>query len=151
MDTARNIKTAIILFCAALTARLGMMAIPIYVMVASNIIDYITGIIVAPKRGQKIDSAVALYGLTKKVAMWILVIVGWIIDILLKYAISQMGIGIKLDFFIAAIVAVWIGINEIISILENLNDIGAPVPKFMHKVMKHLKSEIEELTGEGEE
>lgn len=151
MEYLKEIKAVIILLCAALTARLGIMAIPIYVMVGSNVTDYITGIMVAPRRGQKIDSEVAFYGITKKVAMWLLVLVGWIMDILLKYAVNQMGIGFKMDFFIAAIVAVWISINEIISILENLNDMGAPVPKFMHKTMKHLKSEIEDMTGEDED
>ena len=44
---------------------------------------------------------------------------------------------------IACVVAVWLILNEIISILENLKDIGVPMPDFLVKMTKNLKSQIE--------
>lgn len=36
--------------------------------------------------------------------------------------------------------------NEIISILENINDIGVPMPSFMKKLVWNIKSQIEDKT-----
>ena len=43
----------------------------------------------------------------------------------------------------ASLVAVWLIINEIISILENVGDIGVPLPGFLTKIVQGLKSKIE--------
>lgn len=151
MNDLRIVKAFFIGLFAFISSALGAMAIPVYIMIAMSLTDYVTGLIAAPRRGQIIDSKIALYGVIKKVAIWLLVYVGWIIDILLDYMIKQFGVGIQINFLVAAIVAVWLSINEIISVLENINDIGAPVPKFMADIMKYLKTEVEDITGENEE
>ena len=78
--------------------------------------------------------------------MWILIIVGAIIDQLILYACAEIGFRIPFTFAIACVVAVWLICNEIISILENINDIGVPMPAFMNKVVQNIKSQIEEKT-----
>ena len=40
-------------------------------------------------------------------------------------------------------VAIWIVCNEIISILENVNDIGVTLPPFLQPIVKNLKSQVE--------
>ena len=85
--------------------------------------------------------------------MWLLVVVGAIVDQLLKYAATTIGITMPITFLIACVVAIWIICNEIISILENIKDIGAPVPPFLLPLLKNLKSQVEEVakTEEKEE
>ena len=78
--------------------------------------------------------------------MWLLIVVGAIIDQLILYACSEVGFKIPFTFAIACVVAVWLICNEIISILENINDIGVPMPAFLKKVVQNIKSQIEDKT-----
>ena len=53
--------------------------------------------------------------------MWLLVVVGVIIDELIKYSITAIGLSVPFTFLIACIVAIWLICNELISILENIS------------------------------
>lgn len=78
--------------------------------------------------------------------MWLLVAVGAMLDWLLNYAAETVGIMIGLNFVVASIVAVWLIANEIISILENVRDIGAPLPPFLMKIASNIKTQAEKKT-----
>ena len=69
--------------------------------------------------------------------------VGAVVDWLLMYCGSQLGFEIHLPMLAASLVAVWLIVNEIISILENIGDIGVPLPGFLTKIVQGLKSKIE--------
>lgn len=47
----------------------------------------------------------------------------------------------------ACVVAIWLICNEIISILENINDIGVTLPPFLQPIVKNLKSQVEQKTA----
>ena len=125
-----------------LTSLFGVLAIPILLMVGTNIIDYATGLIAAPKRSEDINS--------KKVCMWLLVAVGAIIDELISYASGTIGITLPGSFLVACIVACWIICNEVLSILENLKDIGVALPPFLEPLMKNIKSQVAEKVSIGD-
>ncbi|HOV70376.1 MAG TPA: phage holin family protein, partial [Clostridia bacterium] len=78
------------------------------------------------------------------VCMWLLVVIGAVLDWLLKYAGEQLGFDIKLNFLVAAVVAIWLICNEIISILENISDIGVKLPPLLIKLTQNIKSKAEE-------
>ena len=78
--------------------------------------------------------------------MWLLVVVGAIMDQLLKYASATFGIALPFTFLIACIVAVWIICNELISILENMIDIGVNIPAFLLPLVKHIRTQVDEMT-----
>jgi len=69
-----------------------------------------------------------------------MVCVGAIVDQLLIYASTTVGISIQFNFIIASIVAVWIICNEIIRILENISDIGVELPPFLLPLVKNIKN-----------
>lgn len=75
---------------------------------ACNIIDYATGIFASKYRNQPVDSYKGFRGIAKKVSMWLLVVVGAIVDQLLKYAAATIGITMPITFLIACVVAIWI-------------------------------------------
>lgn len=128
---------------------LGILAIPVFLMVGCNIIDYITGLIASKYRQEQINSYKGMRGIVKKVCMWLLVVVGAVVDELIKYATQTMGFNIQIPFIVATLVAVWIVVNEIISILENLVDIGIDLPPFLMPIVRRIKKEVEEV-GESE-
>ena len=142
---ARGIRAAVVAFFATLTAFLGHLAIPIYVLVACNVVDYLTGLMAAPKRGEKPNSYKGLNGIAKKVCMWLLVLVGALIDILINYAAEYVSPGFIEPFIVAIVVALWLSFNEMISILENIRDIGVKLPPFLLKLVKLLKKKTEEV------
>lgn len=141
------IKVAITAVTSFLSSILGILYIPVLLMVSCNIIDYITGLMAAKYREQRIDSYRGLKGITKKVCMWLLVVVGAIIDQLLKYASATLGFRMPFTFLVACIVAIWIICNEIISILENITDIGVSIPGFLIPIVKNIKSQTENSAG----
>lgn len=126
-----------------LTSILGVLFIPVMLLVSCNVIDYITGLMATPNRDEKVSSYKSIRGIFKKVAMWLLVIVGAIIDQLIKYSVDTLGVNLPFTFVIACIVAVWLVCNELISILENLADIGTPLPGFLEKIVYYIKDQTE--------
>lgn len=137
-------KVIITTAVSALMNWLGILAIPVMLMVACNIIDYVTGLIATPYREEKVSSYKGIRGIYKKIGMWLLVLVGAFIDILIKYSIEAAGVSLNIPFIVATIVAVWLVVNEIISILENLVDIGVDMPPFLMPVVKYIKRQVEE-------
>ena len=48
------------------------------------------------------------------------------------------------DFLVACIVSIWIICNEIISILENIKDMGVNITAFLQPLVEHVKSQVED-------
>ncbi len=143
-----KIKTTLIIIISAIMDFLGILAIPVFLMVACNIIDYITGLMASKFREEQISSYKGIRGITKKVCMWLLVLVGSFIDIIINYTAEYMGIGFKIPFIVATFVAVWIVVNEMLSILENIIDIGVVLPPFLMPIVRMIRKEVESVAGE---
>ena len=45
------------------------------------------------------------------------------------------------------IITIWLIINELISILENLGEMNIPLPQFLIKTIKSLKGNVENTAG----
>lgn len=58
--------------------------------------------------------------------------------------ISDIERFIIFTFLIACVVAMWLICNEIISILENIQDMGVNIPAFLQPLVKHIRSQVEE-------
>lgn len=145
MKTDNIVKGTVTAVSSFFTSILGILAVPIGLMVISNLIDYATGLMACKFRNENISSYKSIRGIMKKVCMWLLVAVGAIVDVLLKYASETIGIALPFTFLVACIVAIWIICNEIISILENIKDMEVELPVFLEKLTKNIKSQVEEL------
>lgn len=139
-----KVKVAVVTAISALMSWLGILAVPVFLMVGCNVIDYITGLLAVPYRTETVSSYKGIRGIIKKVCQWLLVLVGAWIDILINYAIECAGIEFTLPFVVATIVAVWLVVNEIISILENMLDIGVHMPPFLLPIVKYIRKQVED-------
>ena len=75
--------------------------------------------------------------------MWLLVIVGAVMDQLIKYSIETVGLSVPFTFLIACVVTIWLICNELISILENISDIGLTLPGFLQNIVYYIKDQSE--------
>lgn len=114
------------------------------------IIDYITGMAQAYV-SHTLNSRIGVVGIIKKISYITAVAVGIVADYLISSALTQVGIDIKINYCIGMIVTIWFIINELISVLENLAEIGIPLPKFLVSLIKRLKVVVENKTDEGED
>ena len=152
VEQANYIKAIFTAVFAFLSALLGVLAVPVILLVACNLIDYATGLMASKYRAQDINSYKSIRGIMKKVCMWLLVVVGAVIDQLLLYASQTAGITLPftfgwkspVTFLVACVVAMWLICNEIISILENIQDMGVNIPAFMQPLVKHIRSQVED-------
>ncbi len=139
-----KVKVMLTAALSALMGWLGILAVPVFLMVGCNVIDYITGIWAAGYRTENVNSYKGIRGIIKKVCMWLLVVVGAWVDILVNYAVECAGVETSFPFVVATVVAVWLVVNEIISILENMIDIGVRMPPFLLPAVKYIKKQVEE-------
>ena len=144
MKDINKIKLACVTVFTALNSFLGAIAVPFYILVSTNVIDYVTGILAAVYRGERVSSDIGFHGIAKKVCMWLLVLVGYILDYLLVTMGHTMHVEIGVKCIVSIAVVFWLIANEIISILENINDIGTPLPAFLMKLVRYVKETVEE-------
>ena len=139
-----KIQVAVTALMGFLSSMFGALYIPALLLVAANIIDYFTGLMASKNRKEGgWNSYKGIKGIVKKVGMWGLVIVGVLMDVLIKYSCDTLGIVLPFQFAVGCIVAVWIVCNEFISILENIKDMGTNVPGFLIPLIENVRSQAE--------
>lgn len=138
-----KIKTTVIAVISALMGWLGILAVPVFLLLGCNLIDYGTGLCAAKYRNDGISSYKSIRGIAKKVCQWLLILIGAFVDILINYAVECAGMGITLPFIVGTVVAVWLVVNEIISILENMIDIGVAMPPFLLPLVRYIREQAE--------
>lgn len=132
--------TAVIL--GGLSAYMRMMVIPLAMLVGVMIVDYVSGMLKAWVL-EELNSRVGLRGVIKKLGCLMLVCAAGVVDWLIYSGLTEVGISIDFGFCFGLIVTIWLIINELISILENLDALGVPMPSFLKTVIKHLKDAVE--------
>lgn len=132
---------------AGLLYYLGIVSIPIIMLICAMIIDYVTGMLAASYNSE-LSSKKGIKGIVKKVGYLALVLASMIIDWLISQGLQQININLHYSVFFAVLVTVWLIINELISVLENLSRIGVPIPNFMKKLINRLKTTVDESEGD---
>lgn len=138
-NVVQAIITAIV---AGVSVYFGVVAIPILVLIAVMIVDYVTGLVGAYIAGQ-LNSRIGIVGIIKKISYLGLVAVGMVTDYIIYSALAQLGVSIELGYCVGMVIVIWLIINELISILENLAEIGVPLPTFITKLIARLKNTVE--------
>lgn len=148
-ETISMLKLTLITAFAVIAAYFNALLIPIAVLIVVMAIDYISGMISAKKSGE-LSSRLGIMGIAKKVGYLALVAVGMVVDYLISSALVHVGINIQINYCFAMIIVIWLIVNELIPILENLGEIGVPIPEFLRKSIHKIKDGVESKTGESD-
>lgn len=133
--------SASVLF-AALFAYLGELAAPLLVLAAAMALDYATGLAKAYIK-KELSSKTGFRGILKKLCSMAMVAVGAEVDYLLSGALAAAGAGVERTMFCGLLVAVWLTVNELISVLENLAAVGVPGFAPLEKLLRRLRDSAE--------
>ena len=125
-DTALKSLCAVIVSCAA--SYFNVIVVPLFVLLITMTVDYVTGMI----------SAYVRHELSSKAGT-----VGIIIDYVCSSTLVSVGLEGTPVYFFGILVTIWLLLNELISILENLSEIGVPLPAFLTKIVERLKLGVE--------
>lgn len=139
------IQATVSVALGALAAYFNVLLVPLTILIVVMIIDYATGMTSAWKNGE-LESKTGLIGILKKVSYLVLVAVGGVVDYLISAGLAAANVEISITYCCGLIVCVWLIINELISILENLSELGTPIPKFLVNIVRRLKNTVENKT-----
>ena len=146
-ESISMLKLTIITALGVIAAYFNALLIPIVVLVFVMVTDYISGMISAKKSGE-LSSRLGVMGIAKKVGYLALVAVGMVVDYLISSALVHVGIEIQINYCFALIITIWLIVNELISILENLGELDVPIPDFLRKSIHKIKDSVDSKTGD---
>ena len=135
---------------AAAVAAVGVyfrqLTFPVMLLILAMALDYISGMTRAWMQ-RELSSKVGVIGVVKKLCYMLGVAVAVMVDFVIQIAAEQTSLNLSGCYFCALLVIVWLILNECISILENIDKIGVPVPDFLMSLVKRLKSNTEQKGG----
>lgn len=125
---------------------LGLLIVFVIFMLA----DWVTGLTSA-KMANDVSSEKGWEGLMKKGCYILVILVAFGLDYVITFAAGKIGAISFSSVYVTILVTLWLIVNEGISILENLGEIGVKYPKFMTKIFGTLKSTVENQVKTGED
>jgi toxin secretion/phage lysis holin len=123
----RSMKVLFTLLGGFLGFMLGGVDAFLYTLIAFVAIDYISGVLVAICE-KKVSSKVGARGISKKIMLFALIAVANLIDCNLT---NTSVLRTATIFFYMS--------NELISILENADNLGLPVPEKLRNILEQFK------------
>lgn len=123
-------------------AKLRMLSLPLILLGLLMLIDYGTGLSRAWLSGS-LSSRKSIAGILKKVSYLAVVAVGVACDYVIRYGFASAGYSSFPNCAVSVVILVWLIVNEMISILENISEMGVPVPNFLLRLVSRLKVNTE--------
>ena len=147
-DKATQIKGAVTALLAFLTALWGWVGWAIVIWAACIVLDYLSGSAAARRNGEW-SSEIAREGLWHKLGEIFAVLVAALCDIALGVILKTAPVALPFEFttLITPVVLLWYIITELGSILENAGKLGAPLPKWLKKMLKQYKDTLDAAQG----
>lgn len=128
MDKKGLTQSLLAVLATLLQFLFGGWTLPLKILIAFVVIDYISGIYAAWINGE-IDSRIGYKGIARKVGIMVLVAVAHLLDL-----------GLSLDAPVLQTATIWFYVgNEGFSVLENLGAADVPVPQVVLNALKRLK------------
>ena len=152
--TINQIKAAVAASMGLLTGLWGWMGWLVVGWILCMALDYLTGSMAAAKEGHW-SSAKAREGIWHKCGMIVVVIVAGGADLLVSLVLNNLpvlALPVQYPGLVCPVVLVWYIVTELGSMAENAAVMGAPVPKWLTKLLAISKDAVngagEKLDGE---
>ena len=123
------------------------LVLPVVVLFLVMTVDYISGMVRSWINGE-LCSRIGVLGIVKKISYLLAVVVAIVADWVIQTAAGELGADFSGFFYFGILVTIWLILNECISILENISEIGVPLPSFLITLIQKLKKTTE---GKGED
>lgn len=138
--TGKSVFAVLGVIGGVISEKLGGFDASLHLLISMMVADYVTGVLAAVRNGE-IDSNIGFIGLMKKIAVLIVVAVGFELD---------HAIGIEKAYIRNIIIYFYVS-NEGISFLENLGKLGVDYPQKIKDVFAQLKNREEKKKAEEED
>lgn len=143
--TISSLKIGVSSVLGLISAKLGILAPILYLLILVSTIDYLTGVISSAITG-KLSSRIGLKGILKKLCYFIAVGIAVVLDYLILNCSKEFGITIYSSAYLGCLVGVWLILNEILSIIENLEKAGVPLPPFLRATLNCVINSVESFS-----
>ena len=140
-----QIKAAVAAAVGLLTGLWGWLGWLVVGWIVCMALDYLTGSLAAAKEGEW-SSGKAREGIWHKCGMIVVVAVAAGVDMLLSLVLANLPLvelPIQYPGLVCPVVLVWYIVTELGSIAENGAAMGAPVPKWLVKLLAVSKSAVD--------
>ena len=138
-----KVKIALSGFCSALAALSENYGVILTLCCTFILIDLATGLAKAKIQGQ-INSDTGYKGFWRKAAMLAALVFGVCLDVLFDYVAGLGVVSITVSSPVGRILALYIAINECISLCENLIACGVKMPKFLSAARAAAKDGLDQ-------
>ena len=101
------------------------------------VLDYVTGMTRAWMKGE-LSSGVGLRGFVKKLCYILGVAVGFAADLLISLLADNLGLTVDIPAVLGLTVTLMLSLNELVSVAENLGQIGVPMPAALTRALQKL-------------
>lgn len=137
-----EISATLACIAAFITAKFGFCGWLVLVLLVFMALDFVTGLTAAGLKGN-VSSQAGWTGAIKKTMFMALVAVGAGCDWIISNALPAVGVDFGTKGLFASLIMIWLLSVELISIVENCDEMGVPIPPFLLKVIGAIKSTAE--------
>lgn len=144
---------------AWLSMKLGVLLFPLGLLVLMMMLDYFTGMLASkaeaithpedPSLGW--SSRRGMLGILKKLGYLALIAVGVGLDQIIVRGVALFGFDVPGKGFFGLAVTIWLVLNEMLSIVENVGRMGAPVPAWLARCVALLKGKVDQIADQAAE
>ena len=136
-QTITPVRLTLAGLAALVMAKFRYYAPALLLLVFCIVLDYVTGMTRAWMKGE-LSSGVGIRGFVKKLCYILGVAVGFAADLLISLLADNLGLTVDIPAVLGLTVTLMLSLNELVSVAENLGQIGVPMPAALTRALQKL-------------